>query len=59
MVVYDRLVAHELLDLAPDDAELIDVGKAPGRIGSGPPGGIDQRPCQSEHGLGRVAGWSG
>ncbi len=30
VVVYDRLVVTELLDLAPDDAELIDVGKAPG-----------------------------
>ena len=31
VVVYDRLVAAELLDLAPDGAELIDVGKGPGQ----------------------------
>lgn len=31
VVVYDRLSAAELLDLAPEDAERIDVGKAPGR----------------------------
>ena len=30
VVVYDRLIADELLDLAPPGAELIDVGKAPG-----------------------------
>jgi uroporphyrin-III C-methyltransferase len=30
VVVYDRLIAHELLDLAPKGAELIDVGKVPG-----------------------------
>ncbi len=30
VVVYDRLIAHELLDLAPEGAELIDVGKVPG-----------------------------
>jgi len=30
VVVYDRLVARELLDLAPTGAELIDVGKVPG-----------------------------
>lgn len=30
VVVYDRLIAHELLDLAPGGAELIDVGKVPG-----------------------------
>ncbi len=30
-VVYDRLAARVLLDLAPDGAERIDVGKAPGR----------------------------
>ncbi len=30
VVVYDRLIAHGLLDLAPDGAELIDVGKVPG-----------------------------
>ena len=29
VVVYDRLIAHQLLDLAPDGAELIDVGKVP------------------------------
>ena len=31
VVVYDRLSAAELLDLAPTSAERIDVGKAPGR----------------------------
>lgn len=31
VVVYDRLSAAELLDLAPAHAERIDVGKAPGR----------------------------
>jgi uroporphyrin-III C-methyltransferase len=30
VVVHDRLIPPELLDLAPADAELIDVGKAPG-----------------------------
>jgi uroporphyrin-III C-methyltransferase len=30
VVIYDRLVAHELLELAPPTAELIDVGKLPG-----------------------------
>ena len=30
VVVYDRLIAPELLDLAPAGAELIDVGKGPG-----------------------------
>ncbi len=30
VVIYDRLVAHELLELAPESAELIDVGKVPG-----------------------------
>ena len=30
VVVYDRLIAYELLDLAPPGAELVDVGKAPG-----------------------------
>ena len=29
--IHDRLVARELLDLAPAGAELIDVGKAPGQ----------------------------
>jgi len=33
VVVYDRLIATELLDLAPDGAELIDVGKGPGQSG--------------------------
>ena len=33
VVVYDRLVARELLDLAPAGAELIDVGKGPGQSG--------------------------
>ena len=33
VVVYDRLIARELLDLAPDDALLIDVGKGPGQSG--------------------------
>src|SRR5690348_11172143 len=31
VVVYDRLASPTLLQLAPADAELIDVGKAPGR----------------------------
>jgi uroporphyrinogen III methyltransferase/synthase len=31
-VVYDRLSAAALLDLAPDSAELVNVGKAPGRV---------------------------
>jgi uroporphyrinogen III methyltransferase/synthase len=31
IVVYDRLASPALLDLAPASAELIDVGKAPGR----------------------------
>ena len=31
VVIHDRLSATELLDLAPDEAERIDVGKAPGR----------------------------
>jgi len=31
VVVYDRLISRELLDLAPADAELIDVGKGPGQ----------------------------
>ncbi|MBX3314415.1 MAG: uroporphyrinogen-III C-methyltransferase [Actinobacteria bacterium] len=31
VVIHDRLSAAELLDLAPDGAERIDVGKAPGR----------------------------
>ena len=31
VVVYDRLIARELLDLAPAGAELIDVGKGPGQ----------------------------
>ena len=31
-VVYDRLAAASLLELAPADAELISVGKAPGRV---------------------------
>jgi uroporphyrin-III C-methyltransferase len=30
VVVYDRLIAKELLDLAPRHARLVDVGKAPG-----------------------------
>ena len=33
VVVYDRLVAPELLALAPDGAELVDVGKGPGQSG--------------------------
>lgn len=33
VVVYDRLIAVELLDLAPEGAELIDVGKGPGQSG--------------------------
>ena len=33
VVVYDRLIARELLDLAPAGAELIDVGKGPGESG--------------------------
>jgi uroporphyrin-III C-methyltransferase len=31
VVVYDRLIAHSLLDLAPPDAERLDVGKKPGQ----------------------------
>jgi uroporphyrinogen III methyltransferase/synthase len=31
VVVFDRLASRALLDLAPADAERIDVGKAPGR----------------------------
>jgi len=31
VVVYDRLASPTLLELAPDHAELVDVGKAPGR----------------------------
>jgi uroporphyrin-III C-methyltransferase len=30
VVIYDRLIGHELLELAPPGAELIDVGKSPG-----------------------------
>jgi uroporphyrin-III C-methyltransferase len=30
VVIYDRLIGHELLELAPPGAELIDVGKVPG-----------------------------
>lgn len=33
VVIYDRLIAIELLDLVPDGAELIDVGKGPGQSG--------------------------
>jgi uroporphyrin-III C-methyltransferase len=33
VVVYDRLVARELLDLAPEAAVRIDVGKGPGQSG--------------------------
>ena len=33
VVVYDRLIAAELLDLAPADASRIDVGKGPGQSG--------------------------
>ncbi len=33
VVVYDRLIATELLELAPEGAELIDVGKGPGQSG--------------------------
>jgi uroporphyrinogen III methyltransferase/synthase len=32
VVVYDRLASAELLELAPAHAELVDVGKAPGRV---------------------------
>ena len=34
VVVYDRLVDQSVLDLARDDAEMIDVGKTPGRSSS-------------------------
>jgi len=34
VVVYDRLIATELLDLAPDHAVRIDVGKGPGQSAS-------------------------
>ncbi|HEX3981941.1 MAG TPA: uroporphyrinogen-III C-methyltransferase [Acidimicrobiales bacterium] len=30
VVIYDRLVSHELLELAPPGARLVDVGKSPG-----------------------------
>ena len=33
VVVYDRLIGRQLLDLAPADAELIDVGQGPGAVG--------------------------
>ncbi len=33
VVVYDRLISLELLELAPDRAELVDVGKVPGASG--------------------------
>ena len=33
VVVYDRLVARQLLDLAPEGTVLIDVGKGPGQSG--------------------------
>src|SRR5579862_1205188 len=33
VVLYDRLASKELLKNAPDDAVLIDVGKAPGECG--------------------------
>ncbi len=33
VVVYDRLISRELLDLAPSTAERIDVGKGPGQSG--------------------------
>ncbi|MGP0032347.1 MAG: uroporphyrinogen-III C-methyltransferase [Acidimicrobiales bacterium] len=39
VVVYDRLVHHALVGLAPDGAELIDVGKRPGA----PPPGADRQ----------------
>ncbi|MGO9027603.1 MAG: uroporphyrinogen-III C-methyltransferase [Acidimicrobiales bacterium] len=32
VVVHDRLIAHELLALAPTHAEVIDVGKTPGQL---------------------------
>ena len=32
VVIYDRLSQESLLDLAPEDAERIDVGKAPGQV---------------------------
>lgn len=35
VVIHDRLVPKELLSEAPRDAELIDVGKAPGRVDRG------------------------
>ncbi len=35
VVVYDRLSQESLLDLAPPDAERIDVGKAPGHVRMG------------------------
>ena len=37
VVVHDRLVAPELLEHTPADAELIDAGKGPGRHGLGQP----------------------
>src|SRR6476469_8461949 len=35
VVVYDRLASPTLLALAPPGAELVDVGKAPGRVAMG------------------------
>jgi siroheme synthase len=32
VVIYDRLSQESLLDLAPPDADRIDVGKAPGHV---------------------------
>ncbi|MEW6081708.1 MAG: uroporphyrinogen-III C-methyltransferase [Bacillota bacterium] len=38
VVIYDRLVSEDLLEEAPEGAELIDVGKWPGRHGLGQEG---------------------
>ena len=44
VVLFDRLVHHSVLALAPVSAELIDVGKRPDGPGSGPPGGDQPAP---------------
>ncbi len=49
VVVHDRLVAHELLDLAPPSALRIDVGKTPGLAGR-PAGQADINELLVAHG---------
>ncbi len=53
VVVYDRLAPSALLELARPDAELVDVGKAPGDA----PMTQDRRStrCSSQHGKRRAA----